>query len=88
MNYRRLDIIEIEYNNKLVTAKIESLYKFTLNVILEDSERIPGGYGNYHSLNIKYESIKRVIKRKRGKSYKKKYDIKLIDENGNIIEND
>ena len=95
MNYRKYDIVEIEQDGKLVTAEIQDFGKNIATVIIHDTPRqnSTGSLGkwmwrsySYPTITIKLEDIKRVVRRKRGKGYKKKYDIKLIDEDGNIIE--
>jgi len=43
-------------------------------------------YLSYPKELVKMEDIIRVVKRKRGKKYKKKYNIILIDKNGKIID--
>lgn len=99
MNYRKYDIIEINFKAEIVKAEIVDVIhrKRMVCVIIHGSEKkenINGGKGwyyktySYDTENIKYEDIVRTIVRKKGKGYKKKYNIKFIDENGNIETND
>lgn len=89
MNYRKNDIVEITFGGVLVNATIVSFGKRTVSVIIHGTEKTQPVTKNWWSSSyyqtqvINMDSIVRVVKRTKGKKYKKRFDIKHIN-----LEND
>ena len=91
------DIIEVIHKKKLCTAKIVSFSNKgrTVSVVLHDAKKTTtvNNYGSwawknssYHQEKYSIDDIIRVVKRKGGSACKKKYEIILIDKDGNITD--
>ncbi len=100
MNYRKGDIIEFEdKDGKLLVGRIVDFSvrggSKSARVIEHDAvkkekttkfSRWSYKSSSYPTIYVNLDKIKKVIMKAKGKGYKKKFDIILIDEHGNVTD--